>query len=169
MQWLNKIKGKKGIYSNWDLRLTRCQPSKGNGNLLLNTKKPSLYVDEPWWRPWYEILPHKGTYVFKSSLWHPEEILKPFCLITRYSISCRFASIISIKIIFLSFICIYFSSCLMNCGNLPCIHLDIVNLSGSLQCLLWSKLWVYWFWRAWKCERCNFKDDTLLIWHYQNT
>lgn len=71
--------------------------------------------------------------------------------------------------IFLSFICIYFSSCLMNCGNLPCIHLDIVNLSGSLQCLLWSKLWVYWFWRAWKCERCNFKDDTLLIWHYQNT
>ena len=94
--WLPNPKGG----SNWDLRLTRCQPSKGNCNLLLNTKKSSLYVDESWWRPWYEILPHKGTYVFKSSLWHPEEILKPFCLITRYSISCRFASIISIKIIF---------------------------------------------------------------------
>ena len=41
-------------------------------------------------------------------------------------------------------------------------------LSGSVQCLLWWKLWVYWFRRTWKRERCNFKDDILLVRHYQS-
>lgn len=62
--------------SDGDLRITGGQPSKSNGDLFLNTEKPSFDVDESRGRSRDKILPDERTDIAKGRLRSPKEVLE---------------------------------------------------------------------------------------------